>query len=50
MRDDTIKKRCVVADNQQRQFEFNRKSLEPALRRFVQVVGRLIEQQYVRDW
>ena len=43
----TIEKRRVVADDQQRHFRVQQELLEPALRRFVQVVGRLVEQQHI---
>ena len=44
MSHDTIEKRRVVADDQQRHLRVQQEVLEPALRRFVQVVGRLVEQ------
>ena len=48
MGDHTIEKRRVVTDNQQGHLRIQEELLEPALRRFIQVVGRLVEQQYVR--
>ena len=48
MGDNTIEKRRVVADEQQRHLRVQEELLEPALRRFIQVVGRLVEQQDVR--
>ena len=48
MGDDAIQKRRVVADDQQRHLRTQEELLEPALRRFVQVVGRLVEHQHIR--
>ncbi len=48
MGDDTIEKRRVVADEQQRHFRIQEELLEPALGRFVQVVGRLVEHEDIR--
>ena len=45
---DTIEKRRVVADDQERHLRVQEELLEPALRRFVQVVGRLVEHQHIR--
>jgi len=47
MRDDTVEKGRVVADDQQRHVRVEQKLFKPALRGFVEMVGRLVEHQYV---
>jgi predicted GNAT family N-acyltransferase len=47
MGDDAVQKGRVVADDEQRHIGVEQKLLEPALRRLVQMVRRLVEHQHV---